>query len=412
MRLSKKYFGNSVRLAMGQACRELGPDTALVSSRPTGPEARHLGEYEMVFSLELTEASSAGPRDKESRQTWAAKAAILEPEAEVETGLTEVYSARRQSSSANRTGISPEVQPHRIRDSSQLDDLYSILIQSEVQQELAQKFIAGVQGRLRDPDRHTVPASTTSLPQSFKAEFRRQQEAMDWEAARATLAAEIEGSIRVDAELGQPGNACRVAALIGPPGVGKTTTIAKLAMRYGLVEKKRTMLISLGDQRLAASEPLRSYASILGIRFQDVETQNELSRVLTDNREMQLVLIDTPGLSMHDLDSGWDAAGFLAEQSGIQKHLVLPASMRSTDLARVSSAYSVFRPTRLICTRMDETETFGPMLSESVNSSRPISFLTTGQRVPQDLVPADGKSLTERLLGLSGRCSLRLVGAA
>jgi flagellar biosynthesis protein FlhF len=86
--------------------------------------------------------------------------------------------------------------------------------------------------------------------------------------------------------------------------------------------------------------------------------------------------------------------------------------MRFTDLARISSAYDVFRPSRLIFTRMDETDTFGPMLCEAVGSDRPISFVTTGQRVPEDLESADKAMLANLLLPSLGKPAIRKLVAA
>jgi len=181
---------------------------------------------------------------------------------------------------------------------------------------------------------------------------------------------------------------------------------------FGLSTRKPTLLISLDTLRVAASEQLRWYASILGISFQVVETNRALAQTLEEHKGKDLILIDTPGFTAADLDGGCDTAEFLASRNDIQKHLVLPASMRFTDLARISSAYDAFRPSRLIFTRMDETGTFGPLLCEAVGSGRPISFLTTGQRVPEDLELADKTSLTNRLLPSSGITAQRAVAAA
>ncbi len=190
----------------------------------------------------------------------------------------------------------------------------------------------------------------------------------------------------------------RVTALVGPPGVGKTATIAKLAVRYGLSCSKPAMLISFDTIRVAACEQLRSYASILGIGFQAVDTNRALAQALEEHRSKDLILIDTPGFAFRDLEGAGDTAEFLARRTDIQKQLVLPATMRSSDLARYAQAYAPFAPSHLIFTRLDEAQFLGPLLSETVRSGMLLSFLGTGQKVPEDLDLADAGTLVNRLL--------------
>ncbi len=408
----KSYFANSVQVAMEQASRELGPDATLVTTHSAGPEARHLGEYEVVFATELPEVSTTEGCSGDSRATAGPVAAQAVPSTAMDSMLAEIRDLGRLFLSWRQASFRSSGQPIWISNNKYLEEAYAELIQAEVDPDLAQQLLAAAQNRLGPAEEHAVLDKTACSRQGFRVEFSRQQNAMERDVVRAALASAIQDSIRVDAELGCPGQDTRVAALVGPPGAGKTATIAKLAVRYGLAARKSTLLVSLDNLRVAASEQLRWYASILGINFQAVENNTALAQTLEENRDKELILIDTPGLTARELDKGWDAAGFLAGREDIQKHLVLPASMRFTDLARISSAYDAVRPSRLIFTRMDETETFGPLLCEAVGSGRPISFLTTGQRVPEDLEPASQNCLTSRLLPLSGGTLLRSLAAA
>ena len=122
------------------------------------------------------------------------------------------------------------------------------------------------------------------------------------------------------------------------------------------------------------------------------------------------MLIDTPGFAFRDLAGGCELASFLAERTDIQKHLVLSGSMRCTDMNRMSAAYDIFRPSHLIFTRMDETETLGPVLNEAIGSGRPLSFFGTGQQVPEDLEAVNHTDLLNRLL--RSRVSIRTAAAA
>ena len=408
----KSYFANSVQAAMEQARRELGSEATLVTSQAAGTEARHLGEYEVVFATDLPEAAAADARGGNTRATPAPTPAQITPPSGRDPVLAEIRDLGRLILSWRQASIRSAGQPRWIMGNRQLEQAYEDLIQSEVDPDLAQQLLAAVQARLLPPVIAARSGPTATPPHRFEIELPSEPGPMEPDTVRAALAAEIESIIRVDSELGFPGHGPRIAALVGPPGAGKTATIAKLAMKYGVSKRESTLLISLDTLRVAASEQLRWYASILGISFEIAETNGALARTLEHNQDKELILIDTGGLTASELDGGCKAAQFLASRGDIQKHLVLPASMRFADLARVSSAYDVFRPSRLVFTRVDETATFGPLLCEAVGSGRPISFLTTGQRVPEDLEPANKTSLTRRLLPELRKPSLRSLVAA
>jgi flagellar biosynthesis protein FlhF len=119
-----------------------------------------------------------------------------------------------------------------------------------------------------------------------------------------------------------------------------------------------------------------------------------------EGRLKDLILIDTPGLCRSEMAACEDLAKLLATRyADVDTHLVLPASMRAADLRRVAEQYAVFRPRKLLFTRMDETETFGPILSLSVRMAKPVSFFSRGQRIPEDLEPATADMLLDLVLG-------------
>jgi flagellar biosynthesis protein FlhF len=408
----KSYFANSVQVAMEEARREMGADATLVTSHSTGPEARHLGEYEVVFATDLPELPETTEGGGTSRVSTASTAAPAPSPAALDCMLAEIRELRRHFQSWRRSSMRFAGQSHWIAGDPGMEEIGAELLQAEMDPDLAQQLVDAVQKRLGTAADSAHPEPAPAQRQGLQVELSRHHSARNEAAIRTALAAEIQSSLRVDTELGIPGDGPRVVALVGPPGAGKTATIAKLAVKYGLSTKKPSLLISFEPFRVAASEQLRWYASVLGIAFLVVETSRALALTLKEHRDKELILIDTPGFTAGDLDGSCEAAEFLAGRNDIQKHLVLPASMRLIDLSRISSAYDVFRPSRLIFTRLDETGTYGPLLSEAVSSGRPISFLTTGQRAPEDLEPADKTSLTNRLLPSSWKLAPRALTAA
>jgi flagellar biosynthesis protein FlhF len=359
----KSYFCSSVEEALKQARLELGPDAMLVQTRKAPPEARHLGECEVVFALEQATAPAAGPEPP-----------VEVPAIEAPGGFnrlsTEMAEMRRQieriSNVVARSSLMGLSQQHL---QPELSDAFASLVAAEVEPELAHDIVQQIRSATLSPDPYGI---------------------------RSALDREIAKRVRVNATLGGGGEGPRIVALIGPAGSGKTTTLAKLATRYGLTTRKPTQLISMDTWRIAGAEQLRSFAAILGLGFQALETVGGLTQALEEHRNKSLILIDTPGLSLKDLDYGADLVKFFASHPEIDTHLCLTASMKSADLSRVVDRFEAFRPGKLLFTKLDETETFGPLLTEAVRTGKPISFLTAGQQVPEDLEAAT----VERITGL------------
>jgi flagellar biosynthesis protein FlhF len=230
------------------------------------------------------------------------------------------------------------------------------------------------------------------------ASWSRRKQPFDAESIERAVRAELERLVLVDAGLGASDEKSRVVALVGPPGCGKTTTLVKLAVRYGLASRRPVQLITADTHRVAAVEQLRVYAAIIGAGFDAVETTRGLQQTLEAHREKGLILIDTQGYAAGDMDDAAELARFLAGDPGVETHMVAAASMRSEDLSRVIDRFEIFSPAKLIFTRLDETSSFGAMVSESVRTGKPVSFLAAGQQIPEDIEPATVSRLLERVL--------------
>jgi flagellar biosynthesis protein FlhF len=223
------------------------------------------------------------------------------------------------------------------------------------------------------------------------------------------LAEELESRITAEPLLGRGEVRPRIVALVGPPGAGKTTTLVKLAVNYGVAARRPALLLSMDTYRVAAADQLRSYAAILGVGFQVLETVAALAQAIEEHRGKDLLLIDTPGFGFGDMDHAGALARFLAGRSDVDAQLVLSSSMKSADLTRVVDAFEVFRPQRLLFTRLDETGSFGPILNEAARTRKPLSFFGTGQRIPEDLETASRSRVSE--LVLAGHRSRALSAA-
>ncbi|MBI3657240.1 MAG: flagellar biosynthesis protein FlhF [Acidobacteria bacterium] len=176
-----------------------------------------------------------------------------------------------------------------------------------------------------------------------------------------------------------------VAAFIGPTGVGKTTTIAKLAARYTLEHQRKVLLVTLDTYRIAAIEQLRTYAGIIGAPIEVIADVAGLDRALAEHAQKDIVLIDTVGCSQREAGRMKALSMYMRDTPSIQKHLVLSATTKSIDLDEIIDQFSIFGSTQLLFTKLDETSTFGPIINKLVRTRKPLSYFTNGQKVPEDL---------------------------
>ena len=344
----KSYFASSVQAAIELAGREMGPDALLLNSRPAPPEARHLGEFEVVFG--------SYPETRPA------------PVPAVATPSGEIASLRQQ-----------------------MDEIRGLLMRSNAAQAPANTRQALIEGVLTDagvgPRLAAEIEAAVGLRMGRRCvlEFSRQRKQVEWEPDLVVQETEQELSsrIRTESELG------RVAVLVGPPGAGKTTTLVKLAIARGVAAGRSVRLISADTQRIGAAEQLRTYAAILGVPFQAVESMSALAQSIDSAPASAMLLVDTPGLSpalMNDL--GGDLAALLNSRQDIDTHLVLTATSRLSDLEGAAERFEKFGPARLIFTRLDETESLGALFSLASQRNKPVSFLCNGQLIPEDIQPA------------------------
>jgi flagellar biosynthesis protein FlhF len=189
-----------------------------------------------------------------------------------------------------------------------------------------------------------------------------------------------------------------VIALVGPPGAGKTTTLVKLAMRFGVSARRPALVLTTDTYRVAAADQLRTYSSVLGLPFQLIESPRSLSSALSEHRQKELVLIDTPGFGPRDWESASEWAEMLGANPDVCVHLVLPATMRASETRDLVRRWAIFEPNRLIFTRMDETSAYGGCVGAALASSTPLSWLGTGQDIPEDLELATPERIFGALL--------------
>ena len=190
----------------------------------------------------------------------------------------------------------------------------------------------------------------------------------------------------------------KIVALIGPTGVGKTTTLAKIAAKFVLESSTKVALITADTYRISAVEQLKTYSDILGLPLEIVYNPEALQEAIKKHADKQLILIDTAGRSQYNEFQMKELCELLAVDPNIEKHLVMSSTTKNSDGMELVNNFSICEPSRVIFTKVDETSTHGIILNVLHKRKLALSYLTTGQSVPDDIEPASLERLTEILL--------------
>lgn len=188
-------------------------------------------------------------------------------------------------------------------------------------------------------------------------------------------------------------------ALIGPTGVGKTTTLAKLAATFKIRHGRRVGLVTSDTYRIAAVEQLRTYADIIGLPLKVALTPAEMAEACRQLRDCDVIMIDTAGRSQNDHEKLEELNAFINAAEPDEVHLVLSATASEKVLDREIASFSRVRADRIILTKLDEAAGFGVIVNVTRRVEKPISFFTTGQEVPEHFEPATSDRIADLILG-------------
>ncbi len=252
---------------------------------------------------------------------------------------------------------------------------YATLLEAEVPEVLARRLVRHVAERLEPGELHRP------------------------DLVREALRDAVESCVPVAPPIAAVPGTRRVVALVGPTGVGKTTTVAKLAANFKLAHGFRPGLVTVDTYRIAAVEQLRTYAEIIDLPLAVANSPGEMTRAIDELGDVDIVLIDTAGRSPRDEVKIRELADFLAEARPDEVHLVLSAVAGERSLRAAVERFAVVHADRLILTKLDEADGLGGVLAVLGQADRPVSYLTTGQAVPDDIEPADRARLARLILG-------------
>ena len=193
-------------------------------------------------------------------------------------------------------------------------------------------------------------------------------------------------------------NSPRIIALVGPTGVGKTTTTAKLAAMYALNRGNKVALVTMDIFRVGAVEQLKTYSRIMGIPLEVASTPKELEKAVEKHSACDLIFIDTAGRSHKDKEKLEEMRNFLENKIPIEVYLCLSATTKDRELEEILNRFSIFQVSKVVFTKIDESESLGNMINLLMKDNLQVAYFTTGQRVPEDIEVATSAKLADLIL--------------
>lgn len=362
--------------ALADVRAELGPEAVILQSREV--KRRRVLGLPAAPTIEITAGIGMAIAEKSQESIVEEGPQGLDQVQDQLRGLHAMIEEllRRKKSSA------PDL-PH------ELNSVYARLIDGEVCESIASTLVC----QLRDE------LSRLELGQS--------------ELIRKRLLELIRDCLRVSGPIVCESGRCKVVALVGPTGAGKTSTVAKLAANFKLRQNLRVGLVTVDTFRIAAVDQLRTYAEIIDTPIRVASSPREMAEALGELSDLDLVLVDTVGRSPRDELRIKELRAFLQEADTSEVHLVLSAVASSASLMAAIERYSTIAQVRLLFTKLDEAAALGGILSSVVRTGNAVSYIGTGQDVPDNIDVADAHELAEQIVDTilpTAVCSLRRAG--
>ena len=347
-----------------------------IINQPTAPNQSPVQHSRPRFSFDKGEATiENGIENRTTEIKPTEKVVAKQPQTEsakleklVSQRLDALQNMVEQLTQQVQANASPNIPP-------ELFDVYTELIDSDIEDDLARELIT----RLR----HRCSQEDLEHP----------------ERIRAYLLGMVESQINCRNAIHVTPGQQKIVALVGPTGVGKTTTIAKLAANFRLRDNIRMGLITVDTYRIAAVEQLRTYADIIDLPMKVVTSTREMKQAVEELSQMDLILIDTAGRSPQDELRIQELKNYLNEIVVDEVHLVLSATTGYRHLKKTVEKFSAVQPTSVIFTKLDEAPGLGSLVNVCGKLGQSLSYLTTGQNVPNDIEPAEPTRTANLVLG-------------
>lgn len=388
--LIKKFQGATEQEALQLAKQELGKDVIITHIKSIKPK----GVYRL-FKKPLVEITAAVDEEKiYEKKNYQQIAEELkknpyefrvnkeeEKSSAIEQKLDSLQTMLEKQLREQTTGVEKEKEKEIPEEEEQtaamacVQMIYNQLVANEVEEVFANKVIAEIEQSLK-PDA-TVDNILSTIYQKIVLKLGETKE--------------------LELEEGKT----KYVFFIGPTGVGKTTTIAKLASSLKLSKKAKVALFTADTYRIAAVDQLRSYATILNLPLRVIYSETEIKEAVEEFKDYDVVLIDTAGRSHKNREQRDDIERLLLSvpEENREVYLVLSATTKYKDLVKITETYSEIVKYNLIFTKLDETAGIGNIFNIKMQTGAPLSYTTFGQSVPDDISKINPQAVAKQLLG-------------
>ena len=353
---------------------------------PAAPDARSiteaLGKIAPIVEKAEREKEFEKPADKSTEGTEVIRADARKNDKIIEKKLDSLQTLIEQNIKPSEETETSEKEHENTTDekSGELDTFFKLLKQTMVDNEVDPEYADRI---VEETERNTKPG--TPIDVALAGIYQK----MILKFGKA--------SVITPAEHGP-----KVVFFVGPTGVGKTTTIAKIASRFSVEQHRKVALLTADTYRIAAAEQLKTYALILEVPFRIIYTIEEMDSALRDFMDFDYVFVDTAGHSHQNREQKEVMGNFVHSVDGtVEKEvfLVVSATTKYRDLREIADAYSEITDYKLIFTKLDETTALGNLLNLKLYTGADLSYITCGQNVPDDIEDFNAQRTVKNLLG-------------
>ncbi len=326
---------------------------------------------------ENTKPSVIEPEKEENKNNSADKEDYVKEDSIVSAVKENTFKENLNTASVNAS--KKEKKSREIKSDSEMDAVYELISQTLIDNEVDEDYVEEIVEEAKSRLKSNTPMDTV-LSHIYQRLILRFGEPKIIEPAKKNP---------------------KVIFFVGTTGVGKTTTIAKIASKL-FVAGNKVALFTSDTYRIAAAEQLRSYANIMSVPFRIIYTIDDFEEGLETFKDYDYILIDTVGHSHKNQELKADMKKFIdysKEKTETEVYLVLAASTKMKDLIHIADSYKEISDYRLIFTKLDETYSFGTIFNLRLHTNAPLSYVTYGQNVPEDIDTFKPQQIVKKLLG-------------